>query len=120
MLRCPASPGMVARKLAPARVPGPQAQTRFVGFWKTVGSPLESRNTPVLGLAPITTEEPSNSKLVAQPAPAPTVNGKPLVQRYRPFTPHPPKMALTMLFEPAPQWRPLPKGTSHTQLELIW
>src|SRR5579862_1872950 len=120
LFRCPASPGMVARKLEPARVPGPQAQTMLCGSLKTVGSPLGSRNTPVLGFGPVSTEVPASSKSVAQPAPAGTLNGKPVVQRHSPLSPQPPRTPFTSLFAPPPQWRPRPKGISHTQLALIW
>jgi len=85
-----------------------------------LGSPLESRKTPVPGLGPTNTDDPSSSKLVAHPAPAPTVKGNPLVQRARPLKPQPPRSASTTPWEPLPQDRPLPKGSSHTQFALIW
>src|SRR5438270_11620360 len=93
---------------------------RVSGWRKIFGSPLESVKTPVSGLAPVNTDEPSSSKLVAQPKPAPTVKGNPLVQRARPLNPQPPSTASTIPCDPPPQRRPFPKGSSQTQLALTW
>ncbi len=76
-------------------------------FLKTLGLPLESIKTPVFGFGPMRKDEPSSSKLVAHPAPAETVNGKPLVQRPRPLNPQPPKTESTKRFDEF-QRRPLP------------
>src|ERR1700730_937616 len=84
------------------------------------GWPLGSVKTRVSGLGPGNTDEPSSSKLLDQPKPAPTVKGNPLVQRARPLNPQPPRTASTIPCDPAPQRRPFPKGSSHTQLALTW
>ena len=78
------------------------------GFWKTVGVPLGSINTPVFGFAPVTNEDPSSSKSVDQPLPASTEKGNPLVQRYKPLKPHPPRIPFTQPLALLPQWRPRP------------
>src|ERR1700687_2135231 len=93
-------------------------------FWpipaNTLGSPLQSENAPVFGLAPFSTAFPVNSQFVGKSKPLPTLKGKPLVHLASPDPDQPPRVASNARFQLAPHFLPRPTGNSYTQLVLNW
>src|ERR1700676_3074544 len=86
----------------------------------TLGSPLQSLNVPVFGLAPLRTAKPFNSQFVAKSKPFWTLKGKPLVHFASPDNDQPPRAASNPRFQLAPHFLPRPAGNSYTQLVFSW
>src|ERR1700722_10064980 len=113
VLRAPTCPGKSAWKLA-------SAAAAAAAFPNTLTVPSGFLDAPTVCTGAISVAAPDSCQFVGHCAPLDTLNGKPLVQRARPVSCHPPMTPSAKPWALPPNRLPWPKGSSHTQLAFTW